>query len=244
MKDLTALQAHEVGDIAKEHITITREWVTLFVVSAAVTIVIASVWAGLAMAAAPLWVSLPFAAAFIIAAIALMVILRSLEYARYSLHGRFEEWRESQETIRQVLLIQANSYTNVSVKGRQNVVNVNSGQAVENIRLVQLRSGAGQSTRTIEGVPECDVLFACDRFPVIGHSQRQWMAAELPSGQVIKTFQDYCKLLEPFLKAELIVDRRERSAGRLVSRDPNELKRALGLSAGLQDAPKDITPAE
>lgn len=229
-------------DTHREHLAITRDWLQMFGAVGLASVLIVTALGIAATVGAALWLTLPLLTLFIFALIAAMIVLRSLEFSRYSLHQRFESWLESQETAREIARIQATQSVNVSVKGRQNVVSVNSGQKVEDIRLIPVH-GASATTRMLDGVPEQDLIFFAERAPIMGHSQRAWMGVELPSGNRIAKFDDYDKLLQPFMKAGLIVGRAERSAGKLVSGNPEDLKRALGLSTGAQDAPtKDVTP--
>ena len=225
----------------REHLQITREWVILFAVVSLVLIVVTSVWGALAIAGAPLWLTLPFGAAFFVAVVATMVTIRTLEYSRYSLHAMLEEWRENQECARQCSLIQANNITNVNVKGRNNTVSVNSAQTVEDVRLIPIH-GAQKSARLIDGVPEADLIFFCERVPLIGHSKRAWFGQALPSGRTVNTFEIYDQLVAPLIKAGLIEGRGERSAGRLTTADSGEIKRVLGLAPG--DVVKDVSPTD
>jgi len=213
-----------------EHLKVTRDWVMMFGAIGAVSIVLVAALGLAATVSAPLWLVLPLLVAFGFACVLALVVLRALEYARYCVQERFEQWVENQKAAREIARIQATQATMVSVKGRSNVVSVNSGSQVENTRLVGLN--IHRPARFIEGVPECDLTHFLERAVIAGHSKRVWLGQTLPSGKVVTTFQDYDQMIAPLLKAGLIVGRGERSAGKLVTDDAGELKRALGLPSG------------
>ncbi|HZQ09761.1 MAG TPA: hypothetical protein VFD70_24505 [Anaerolineae bacterium] len=114
-----------------------------------------------------------------------------------------------------------------SVKGRGNVVALSNApmQSQETIRLVPVKS----SNRLIEGVDEKDLRAFVEGIFVRGFSQRAWMGQQLPTGRTITTFADYDALIQPLLTAGVIVDRKERSAGKLAYSSADEVKEVLGL---------------
>ncbi len=114
-----------------------------------------------------------------------------------------------------------------SVKGRGNVVALSNVpvQSQETIRLIPVKS----SNRLIEGVDEKDLRAFVEGIFVRGFSQRAWMGQQLPSGRTITTFADYDSLIQPLLTAGVIVDRKERSAGKLAYSSAEEVKQVLGL---------------
>ena len=224
----TLIATHDLTqDTHDAHLSITRDWVMMFGAIGAAALVIVAALGLAATASAPLWLVLTLLVAFGFACVLALVVLRALEYARYCVQERFEQWVENQIAAREIARIQATQATMVSVKGRSNVVSVNSGSQVENTRLVGLN--IHRPTRFVEGVPECDLLHFIERVVIAGHSKRVWLGQTLPSGKVVATFQDYDQMISPLLKAGLIVGRGERSAGKLVTDDAGELKRALGL---------------
>lgn len=218
-------------DTHSEHLQITRDWVLMFSVIGVVSIVLVTLAGFAATVSAPLWLVLPLLVGFGFACVLALVVLRALEYSRYTLQARFEEWRENQIAAREIAKMQAAQITQVSVKGRSNVVSVNSaGAGVESVRLVGVN--VNRPARMIDGVDERDLMYFCDRAPIIGHAKRAWLGATLPSGRTITTFEDYNQMIAPLLTAGLIVGRGERSAGKLVTGDANELRAALGLPHG------------
>jgi hypothetical protein len=216
-----------------EHLSVTRDWVMLFGAIGAVAFVLVTALGLAATASAPMWLVLPLLVGFGFSCVLALVALRALEYARYSIHARLEQWVENQIAAREIAKMQAAQITQVSVKGRSNVVSVNSaGAGVESVRLVGVN--VNRPARMVDGVDERDLIFFCERVPVIGHTKRVWLGATLPSGKQVSTFQDYDALILPLLKAGVLVGRGERTAGKLVTYDASELKRALGLPSGAQ----------
>jgi len=116
---------------------------------------------------------------------------------------------------------------NIAVKGRGNVVAVGNTptQTQEVIRLVPFKS----SHRLIDGVDQNDLSAFIEGIFLRGHSQRAWMGQRLPSGRTITTFEEYDALIRPLLTAGVIVDRKERSAGKLAYASAQEVKEVLGL---------------
>jgi hypothetical protein len=92
------------------------------------------------------------------------------------------------------------------------------------VRLIPVQGG-----RLVDGVDERDlakfieVVCSTGRF-----TQRDWRGADMPSGRVVDN-DYYALLIAPLVKAQVIVDRNERVAGRLVTRDAEQVKRVLGL---------------
>ncbi len=230
IKQLIA-QDESAQDTAHEHIEITRDWLLLFGAVTGVAVIFVLLAGVAATAAAPVWVVLPLLVAFGFAAIAAMITLRALEYARYTLGARFEEWRENQAAAREVARITATQITNVNVKGRQNVVTV-GGQTVANERILPVYISRYPVTRLIENVPSCDLAYFIDRMMIAGWSKRVWLGQTLPSGKLVSTFADYDQIIAPLVKANVIVERGERSAGKLTLTDANEIKARLGLPTG------------
>lgn len=209
---------------AQEHLQITREWAALFGVVFGVVVVLSSVLGALVSLAAPIWLLLPAAAMFTGAVVVALVVLRSLEFSRYCLQERFSEWQRNQEAGRRIAELQA-AAVNVSVRGKSNVVQVGTGQAIENTRIIPVRL----SGRLVENVAVEDLSYACERLPVIGLSRRSWWGEQLPSGKVINTADAHNQLLQPFIRAGLLVERGPNRAGRLTTLDAGELKAVLGL---------------
>jgi len=228
----TLIATHDLTqDTHNEHLSVTRDWVMMFSAIGAASIVLVTLAGLAATVSAPLWLVLPLLVGFGFACVLGMVALRALEYARFCVQERFNQWTENQIAAREIAKMQAAQITQVSVKGRSNVVSVNSaGAGVESVRLVGVN--LNRPARMIEGVDERDLIFFCERAPVIGHVKRAWLGATLPSGKVVTTFEDYNQMIAPLLKAGCIVGRGERSAGKLVTGDVGELKRALGLPGG------------
>jgi hypothetical protein len=86
----------------------------------------------------------------------------------------------------------------------------------------------------IEGVDIRDLDFLCEQFVREGHSRSKWLVKGshkrvLPSGFVINEPKDYQKVVRPFVLAGLIIKRRERVSGTLVSNDPEVLKKHLRI---------------
>lgn len=77
-------------DTHREHLAITKEWLMLFGSVSIASVLIVTALGIAATVAAPMWLTLPLLTLFTFAAIAAMIVLRSLEYSRYSLHQRFE----------------------------------------------------------------------------------------------------------------------------------------------------------
>lgn len=229
MQQFPQLTEDLTRDTHSEHVRLTRDWLVLFAMIGAGAVAIAAMLGAAVTLAAPLWVVLPLLVGFGFAAIIAMIALRTLEYARYCLQTRFSEWQANQGTARDVVKIQATQITNVQVKGRSNVVSVNSqGQAVESVRLVPLASAT--PVRMIDGIAEQDLLHFIERALVIGHSKRAWLGAQLPSGRMVSTFEDYDQLVAPLVKCKVIDGRGERSAGHFTTDNAQEIAARLGLS--------------
>jgi hypothetical protein len=181
------------------------------------------------------WIVYTLGVTLMFAMVPVVLVLKASGAARYYLAMLIADWLEWQETNREIARIRASQVSNVSVKGKQNVVNVNSAQVQESIRLVPVR-GAGVN-RTIDEVLECDLTYFVERAVIVGHTKRVWLGTQLPSGKLIKDFADYDALIQPLVKSGLLVGRKEKSAGQLISTDASEIKRVLGLPSGNQIAP-------
>lgn len=223
-------------DTHREHLAITREWLMLFGTVGLASVLIVTALGIAATVAAPWWFILLLLAMFTFAAIAAMNVLRTLEYSRYSLHQRFESWLDSQECAREIARIQADQLANVNIKGNRNTVSI--GQATENTRIIPLRL----SGKHVEGVPVEDLAYFCQRAPVIGISRRAWWKETLPSGRTVNTAELHNQLIEPLVKAGLIVGRADRVAGQLTTFDSAEMMNTLGIGPG--EIVKDVTPGE
>lgn len=237
-KNLIALdKEHVTATDAREHLELTREWALMFAAIGALAMLFACGASLAATLSAPLLVLVPLLVGFGFAAVIALVVLRSLEYARHTLATILYEWQQNQETMREVARTVAEQQTTVNVKGKSNIVSVNSGApTVEQVRLVGVNVNTPR--RALDGVDERDLLYFCERAVIAGHSKRVWLGQTLPSGKLVSTFQDYDQMIAPLLKAGLIVGRGERSAGKLVTDDAGELKRALGLPSGAYGAPQ------
>lgn len=213
-------------DTHREHLTITRDWLQMFGAVALANVLIVALVGIAASIAAPLWLVLPLLTIFTFAAIAGMIVLRSLEYARYSLHTRHEEWRENQATGRKIAEIYALQYTSVNVKGKGNTVITNSpgqGQSAENFHLVSYRG----PTAYLNSKPVNDLEFFIDQIPVRGYKKSAWMGVQLPSGQVVTHHKHWRALVEPLITAGIVTI--ENTASHIQTTDPAEIKRALRL---------------
>lgn len=237
LKNLIAFDKEHVTADAHEHLHVTREWAKMFALIGAVAFGFALSLGAAASASAPIWLVLPLLVGFGFACVIALVVLRSLEYARHTLATILYEWQQNQETMREVARTVAEQQTTVNVKGKSNIVSVNSGApTVEQVRLVGVNVNAPR--RALDGVDERDLIYFCERAVIAGHSKRVWLGQTLPSGKLVSTFADYDQMIAPLLKAGLIVGRGERSAGKLVTDDAGELKRALGLPSGAYGAPQ------
>lgn len=217
---------------AREHLELVREWLKIFIpIGAGLGVIAGALGIAATSAGAVLWVVLPLLVAFVFAAVLGLVAISTLDRVRYALEQRLYQWEQNQVAAREVLKITATQTTNVQVRGRSNVVSVNStGQAVESVRLVPTHTA--RPTRFIDGVAEQDLLFFIERALIAGHAKRIWLGQELPSGKLVSTFEDYNQLIAPLLKAGVIVGRGERSAGKFATDDAQEIKGRLGLASG------------
>ncbi len=154
------------------------------------------------------------------------VLIMSLRSSQAMLTDYFSDWLDERETRRAALTEGkvAIQETHVDARGVGNAIAVNNAP-VESVRLVPVR-GSGS---LIDGVPIEDLREFVERITLIGHSQRAWMGKTLASGRTISTFEEYRALVQPLVKAGLIVNRGERSSGQLVIKDVEEIKRTLGL---------------
>lgn len=221
-------------DTHREHLAITISWLQMFGSVGIASVLITTALGIAATVAAPWWILLPLLTMFTFAAIGAMITLRSLEYARYALHQRFESWLDSQEAAREIAKAQANQLANVQIKGSRNTVTV--GPMTQDTRIIPLR----MSGKHVEGVPVEDLAYFCTRAPIIGISKRAWLGQTLPSGRICNTWEIYDQMLQPMLKAGLIVDRAERSAGKLTTSDSAAMMRTLGIEPG--ETVRDVTP--
>lgn len=235
-KHLQALaEPQDVTTAPAEHIRIAKDWALLLGSVVLAAALIASLLSAAYVALAPLWVLAPLIVAASGLAVIGLGVWRALGFARYALQSRVYQFEENQTALREIAKIAATQTTTVSVKGRQNVVSVNSnGQAVESVRLVPLTTAS--PLRIIDGVQEQDLLYFVQRILLEGWAKRVWLGRELPSGKLVSTFGDYDQMIAPLLKAGVIVDRGERSAGRLTTDDAGEILGRLGI------ATKDVTP--
>lgn len=94
----------------------------------------------------------------------------------------------------------------------------------EQIRLVPYRGPA----RLIDGVPEQDLREFIGQLPVRGHTKRAWVGYRFKSGRVCD-YETWKRLTDILAKAGLLQGRSERSAGVLVTMDPEEIATVLGL---------------
>jgi len=226
-----------VIDAPQVEMRLLRDFALLMSVAGAASTVIVGALLAAVIGAAPAWIALPLFVGFGFSAIVSIATVKTLVRVRSLVEAVLWEWRENQKAAREIAHITATQTTNVSVKGRSNIVSVNSqGQGVENIRLVPVRG----NTRLIDNVPECDLLHFVERALIAGHSKRVWLGAQLPSGKLVSTFEDYNQLVAPLVKANIIADRGERSAGHFTSSDAGEIKRLLGLPNGEQVEVKEI----
>lgn len=228
-----------VQQVHREHLAIAKDFAKAFALVGGAAVIFTSSLAFAVSSNAPAWLVLSFFTAFGFAAIIALSIVRALVYARHTLTVLLYEWQQWQEHAREIARISAERLTSVNVKGRSNVVAVNSaGQAVENIRLVGLN--VNRPTRIVDGVDERDLVYFVERIFVRGHSKRAWLGEQLPSGKVVSTFADYNSLISPLIKAGLIVDRGERSAGKLITDNAGVMKRVLGLPNGETQETKEV----
>lgn len=181
---------------------------------------------------AALFMYFVFDGAYLSAVVLVVSFLVSLISISILVDGfRFSQWTLN-EFARMALdrFEQSVSVTNnIAVKGRGNVVAVSNTpsqmQSQEVVRLVPVKS----LSRLVNGVDENDLRAFVEGIFIRGHSQRSWMGQRLPSGREIESFQDYDALVKPLLVAGVIVDRKERSSGKLVYSSPDEVKQVLGL---------------
>ena len=93
------------------------------------------------------------------------------------------------------------------------------------IRLIPVQGG-----RLVDGVDERDLAKFIEVVCNTGRfTQRDWRNVDMPSGRVCDN-EYHALLIAPLVKAQVIVDRTERVAGRLVTRDAAQVKRVLGLT--------------
>lgn len=223
-----------------EHLQIARDWAVMLGSVGLAAALVASLLSAAYVALAPLWVLAPLVVAACVLGVIALGVWRTLGFARYAIQSRLYQFESNQETLREIAKIAATTQTTVSVKGRQNVVSVNStGQAVESVRLVPLTTA--QPVRVIDGVQEQDLAYFIQRMMIAGWTARAWFGQTLPSGKQISTFDDYNLLMNPLLKAGVIVDRGNRSAGHLTTDDPSAILGRLGITPG---SAKDVTPGE
>lgn len=248
-KHLMALsEPQDAAHAPKEHLEIARDWALLMGAVGIAAAVIASLLTAAYVAIAPAWIQAPLLVAASFAFVIAIGVLRALGYARQAIAIRLFEFQENQDALREIARITATQVTSVNVKGRANVVSVNSsgGQAVETVRLVPLVTQT--PLRLIDGVQEQDLLYFIQRILIEGWSKRTWLGRELPSGKLVSTFSDYDQIVAPLVKANIIADRGERSAGHLTTNDPGEILGRLGITAHVQGATdqttKDVTPNE
>lgn len=224
---------------AQEHLNITRDWLQMFGAMALASVLTVTALGLAATLSAPLWLVLPLLTLFTFAAIGGMIVLRSLEFARYSLHSRHEEWRENQDAGRRIAEIYALQYTSVNVKGKGNTVITNSpgqGQSADNFHLVSYRGPKAY----LDNKPVNDLEFFIDQIPVRGFKKSAWMGVQLPSGQMVTHHKHWRALVDPLITAGIVTI--ENTASHIQTTDPAEIKRALRLNE--LGAVKEIGPGD
>lgn len=136
--------------------------------------------------------------------------------------GRVDAESEAVRASGLVQNVQARGHARITVN---NAPAINAPQEI--VRLVPVHT----TGRLIDSVAEADLAAFVDGIFIRGHSQRAWMGQRLPTGRQITTFAEYDALIQPLLKAGIIIDRTERKAGKISVATADEAKEILGLPA-------------
>lgn len=220
-------------ELAQKHLELNWTWSVQIATAGVVTMVLSFTTLLTATLGAPWFLVLPLTAGVIFSCIVTMVIIRSLEYVRYTLSVQLTEWQDNQVTQRKILM---KSTPNINVKGRNNTVEVNTDhrvQTVENTRLVRYQTNVAHRSDThihlIDGVDQRDLEYYIEQIPLRGIGVRKWLHQELPSGRILTSPEEYRQLVAILVKAGIVKNRTERSAGTFTVTDPDEMKRVLGI---------------
>jgi hypothetical protein len=84
---------------------------------------------------------------------------------------------------------------------------------------------------TLEGLPISVIVEFIEQLQVRGHTKRSWVNAYTFRNGMTCDYQTWSTLCGILEKVQILVDRGERKAGRLVTSDPNEILARLRLSS-------------
>jgi len=94
----------------------------------------------------------------------------------------------------------------------------------DNVRIIPVYGG-----KFIDEVDERDLAKFVEVICATGKfTQRDWQRYEMPSGRVVDN-EYHARLIAPLTKLGFIIDRSERSAGKLIERNPDVIKDKIGL---------------